>query len=152
MWPDGFNGTNSKRSRYETKTVILNKGRLEGIEVQRLKDKLGTRQMPTAELLLDGLPAHRVLKTMKSGSGSARAETDALVPADKGMQVRVRVNMEWFTGKVVAVGGEQEERPLEGQVRLRPEIHGPKNRWLLSGELFCLLTLSVPKFFSQSDF
>lgn len=35
-------------------------GQLEGIEVQRLKDKLGTRQMPTAELLLDGLPAHRV--------------------------------------------------------------------------------------------
>ncbi|KAI3372879.1 hypothetical protein L3Q82_023332, partial [Scortum barcoo] len=35
-------------------------GRLRGIEVQRLKDKLGTRQMPTAELLLDGLPAHRV--------------------------------------------------------------------------------------------
>lgn len=35
-------------------------GRLEGIEVQRLKDKLGTRQMPTAELLLDGLRAHRV--------------------------------------------------------------------------------------------
>lgn len=35
-------------------------GRLKGIEVQRLKDKLGTRQMPTAELLLDGLRAHRV--------------------------------------------------------------------------------------------
>lgn len=35
-------------------------GQLKGIEVQRLKDKLGTRQMPTAELLLDGLPAHRV--------------------------------------------------------------------------------------------
>ncbi|KAM4616159.1 acyl-CoA dehydrogenase family member 11 [Polymixia lowei] len=35
-------------------------GRLKGIEVQRLKDKLGTRQMPTAELLLDGLPAHRL--------------------------------------------------------------------------------------------
>uniref|UniRef100_A0A3B3HQ85 Acyl-CoA dehydrogenase family, member 11 n=1 Tax=Oryzias latipes TaxID=8090 RepID=A0A3B3HQ85_ORYLA len=31
-------------------------GLLQGIEVQRLKDKLGTRQMPTAELLLDGLP------------------------------------------------------------------------------------------------
>lgn len=38
-------------------------GRLTGIEVQRLKDKLGTRQMPTAELLLDGLPAHRVSYT-----------------------------------------------------------------------------------------
>ncbi|KAM7391876.1 hypothetical protein PAMP_022526 [Pampus punctatissimus] len=35
-------------------------GCLRGIEVQRLKDKLGTRQMPTAELLLDGLPAHRL--------------------------------------------------------------------------------------------
>lgn len=35
-------------------------GQLKGIEVQRLKDKLGTRQMPTAELLLDGLQAHRV--------------------------------------------------------------------------------------------
>lgn len=35
-------------------------GRLKGIEVQRLKDKLGTRQMPTAELLLDGLQAHMV--------------------------------------------------------------------------------------------
>lgn len=38
-------------------------GRLKGIEVQRLKDKLGTRQVPTAELLLDGLPAHRVSHT-----------------------------------------------------------------------------------------
>lgn len=35
-------------------------GQLKGIEVQKLKDKLGTRQMPTAELLLDGLPAHRL--------------------------------------------------------------------------------------------
>lgn len=45
-------------------------GRLKGIEVQRLKDKLGTRQMPTAELLLDGLQAHRVRfshsKTLRS--------------------------------------------------------------------------------------
>uniref|UniRef100_A0A3B4B528 Acyl-CoA dehydrogenase family, member 11 n=1 Tax=Periophthalmus magnuspinnatus TaxID=409849 RepID=A0A3B4B528_9GOBI len=37
-------------------------GQLKGIEVQKLKDKLGTRQMPTAELLLDGLPAHMVSK------------------------------------------------------------------------------------------
>lgn len=40
-------------------------GQLRGIEVQRLKDKLGTRQMPTAELLLDGLPAHRVSYTRR---------------------------------------------------------------------------------------
>ncbi|MEE6510104.1 hypothetical protein FKM82_029140 [Ascaphus truei] len=35
-------------------------GRLNGIEIQRLKDKLGTRQLPTAELLLDGVKALRV--------------------------------------------------------------------------------------------
>lgn len=35
-------------------------GNLNNIEVQRLKDKLGTRQLPTAELLLDGMVAYRV--------------------------------------------------------------------------------------------
>ncbi len=35
-------------------------GSLNNIEVQRLKDKLGTRQLPTAELLLDGVNAIRV--------------------------------------------------------------------------------------------
>ena len=34
--------------------------RLNGIRVLRLKDKLGTRQMPTAELALDGTVAHLV--------------------------------------------------------------------------------------------
>jgi len=32
-------------------------GRLAGIRVNRLKDKLGTRKLPTAELTLDGVPA-----------------------------------------------------------------------------------------------
>lgn len=35
-------------------------GRLNNIRVLRLKDKLGTRQMPTAELALDGAVAHLV--------------------------------------------------------------------------------------------
>lgn len=35
-------------------------GRTNGVEIQRLKDKLGTRQMPTAELLLDGMRAKLV--------------------------------------------------------------------------------------------
>ncbi|XP_053558174.1 LOW QUALITY PROTEIN: acyl-CoA dehydrogenase family member 11-like [Bombina bombina] len=34
--------------------------KLNGIEVQRLKEKLGTRQVPTAELLLDGAKALRL--------------------------------------------------------------------------------------------
>lgn len=32
-------------------------GSLNGIEIQKLKDKLGTKQVPTAELLLDGTDA-----------------------------------------------------------------------------------------------
>jgi acyl-CoA dehydrogenase len=35
-------------------------GRLNGLRVLRLKDKLGTRQMPTAELALEGAVAHLV--------------------------------------------------------------------------------------------
>ncbi|KAA0721641.1 Acyl-CoA dehydrogenase family member 11 [Triplophysa tibetana] len=35
-------------------------GSSNGVEVQRLKDKLGTRQLPTAELLLDGMKAQLV--------------------------------------------------------------------------------------------
>ena len=33
------------------------KGRLQGIQINRLKDKLGTRKVPTAELTLEGTPA-----------------------------------------------------------------------------------------------
>ncbi|KAK3581974.1 hypothetical protein CHS0354_003235 [Potamilus streckersoni] len=35
-------------------------GQLNNIQIQRLKNKLGTRQLPTAELLLDGTNAYRV--------------------------------------------------------------------------------------------
>lgn len=35
-------------------------GRLNGIRINRLKDKLGTRKVPTAELHLEGAPAHLV--------------------------------------------------------------------------------------------
>jgi acyl-CoA dehydrogenase len=38
-------------------------GRLQNIRVERLKDKLGTRKVPTAELTLDGVPAQLVMGT-----------------------------------------------------------------------------------------
>jgi acyl-CoA dehydrogenase len=44
-------------------------GRLDGIRVERLKDKLGTRKVPTAELTLDGTPA--VLVTARTGGTRA---------------------------------------------------------------------------------
>ncbi len=39
------------------------RGRLQNITIDRLKDKLGTRKVPTAELTLDGTPAQLVLGT-----------------------------------------------------------------------------------------
>jgi acyl-CoA dehydrogenase len=39
------------------------RGRLRGIEINRLKDKLGTRKVPTAELTLTGAPAQLVMGT-----------------------------------------------------------------------------------------
>jgi alkylation response protein AidB-like acyl-CoA dehydrogenase len=44
----------------ETRDV---KGRLQGIRVERLKDKLGTRKVPTAEITLDGAMARLVGST-----------------------------------------------------------------------------------------
>ena len=42
-------------------------GRLRGITVNRLKDKLGTRKVPTAELTLDGTPARLVTPEPHNG-------------------------------------------------------------------------------------
>jgi acyl-CoA dehydrogenase len=39
------------------------RGWLRGIEINRLKDKLGTRKVPTAELMIDGTPAQLVAGT-----------------------------------------------------------------------------------------
>ncbi|ETE62937.1 aidB, partial [Ophiophagus hannah] len=39
---------------------IYEDGKLNGIKIQRLKEKLGTRALPTAELLLDGARAHLI--------------------------------------------------------------------------------------------
>src|SRR5678816_2630408 len=38
-------------------------GRLQNIRIERLKDKLGTRKVPTAELTLEGTPAQLVMGT-----------------------------------------------------------------------------------------
>lgn len=40
----------------------------DGIYVNRLKDKLGTRKLPTAELTLDGASAHPVSEELKDGT------------------------------------------------------------------------------------
>ena len=41
-------------------------GKLNNMQIVRLKDKLGTRQLPTAELLLDGVVAYKVNKLSRA--------------------------------------------------------------------------------------
>ena len=48
-------------------------GALRGIQVKRLKDKLGTRALPTAELTLDGAPGHLI-----GGTGQGVRKISAL--------------------------------------------------------------------------
>jgi len=57
--PDG-NGPGSRGLALFYLELRDERGRLRGIEVNRLKDKLGTRKVPTAELTLAGAPATMV--------------------------------------------------------------------------------------------
>ncbi|XP_015672936.1 acyl-CoA dehydrogenase family member 11-like [Protobothrops mucrosquamatus] len=52
-------------------------GKLNGIKIERLKEKLGTRAVPTAELLLDGARAHLVGTTVESISAPPFTERSA---------------------------------------------------------------------------
>lgn len=66
QWPQGSSGL----SLFFVK-VRDEEGKLNSIQVQRLKDKLGTRQMATAELWLDGAKAELVRKVSPSSWGWA---------------------------------------------------------------------------------
>jgi alkylation response protein AidB-like acyl-CoA dehydrogenase len=90
-------------------------GRLRNIYVNRLKDKLGTRKVPTAELTLDGTPAElvagredgirniapmlNVTRTWNSVAACALARRGLALAAD-------------FAGKRVAFGAPLAEKPL----------------------------------------
>ena len=90
-------------------------GRLDRIVVNRLKDKLGTRKVPTAELTLDGTPAElvagtedgirtiapmlNVTRTWNSVAACALARRGLALAAD-------------FAGKRVAFGVPLAEKPL----------------------------------------
>jgi putative acyl-CoA dehydrogenase len=58
-YPEGIEKNSRSLSLYYLETGV-DKGSLNNIEVLRLKDKLGTRAMPTAELKLVGTPAYLV--------------------------------------------------------------------------------------------
>ncbi|XP_077378709.1 acyl-CoA dehydrogenase family member 11 isoform X2 [Festucalex cinctus] len=100
-------------------------GCLRGIEVQRLKDKLGTRQMPTAELLLDGLQAHRLSKEGRGVASIADMLTITRIhnsmSAAAAMRRVVQLARDYATRRS-AFGKLLKEHPLHMQTLARMEV------------------------------
>ncbi|CAJ1068833.1 acyl-CoA dehydrogenase family member 11-like [Xyrichtys novacula] len=100
-------------------------GLLKGIEVQRLKDKLGTRQMPTAELLLDGLPAHKLSAEGKGVASIANMLTITRIhnsiSAASGMRRVVQLARDYATRRT-AFGKLLKDHPLHMQTLARMEV------------------------------
>ncbi|XP_071755880.1 acyl-CoA dehydrogenase family member 11 [Centroberyx gerrardi] len=100
-------------------------GQLKGIEVQRLKDKLGTRQMPTAELLLDGLQAHRLSDEGRGVASIANMLTVTRihnsVSAAAAMRRVVQLARDYATRRT-AFGKPLKDHPLHMQTLARMEV------------------------------
>uniref|UniRef100_A0AAY4E3U1 Acyl-CoA dehydrogenase n=1 Tax=Denticeps clupeoides TaxID=299321 RepID=A0AAY4E3U1_9TELE len=100
-------------------------GRLNGIEVKRLKEKLGTRQMPTAELLLYDLPAHLVSPEGRGVATIANMLTltriHNTVSAVAAMRRIIQLSRDYAT-KRFAFGKLLKDHPLHVQTIARMEI------------------------------
>lgn len=100
-------------------------GALRGIRVNRLKEKLGTRALPTAELTLDGTPAHLV-----GGAGQGVRKISVLfnitrvhnaVAAVAGMR-RAHALARDYAGRRVAFRKPLIEHPLHAQTLASMEL------------------------------
>lgn len=119
-------------------------GRLKNIQINRLKDKLGTRKVPTAELLLTGTPAelvgepHNGVRQIAAMLNITRTwnAISALALMRRGL------NLAWdYARKRVAFGSALIDKPLhrETLLQLEAEFAGA---FYLSFEMVHLLGLS----------
>jgi alkylation response protein AidB-like acyl-CoA dehydrogenase len=90
-------------------------GRMQGITVNRLKDKLGTRMVPTAELTLDGAPATAVSGTTDGIKHItpmlAATRTWNAVCAVAGMRRAIALSRD-YARRRVAFGAPLSQKPL----------------------------------------
>ena len=91
------------------------KDNLNNMEIQRLKDKLGTRQMPTAELLLDGTKAYKISEDGRGVSAVSKMLTltriHNSVSAASGMRRIINLSRDYST-KRFAFGKPIKDFPL----------------------------------------
>ncbi|MCJ8748279.1 hypothetical protein PDJAM_G00163540 [Pangasius djambal] len=100
-------------------------GRTNGVEIQRLKDKLGTRQMPTAELLLDGMRARLLSEEGRGVASIANMLTltriHNTVSAVSAMRRITQLGREYSTKRSV-FGKLLKDHPLHVQTLSRLEV------------------------------
>ncbi|XP_053332439.1 acyl-CoA dehydrogenase family member 11-like isoform X1 [Clarias gariepinus] len=100
-------------------------GRTNGVEIQRLKDKLGTRQVPTAELLLDGTRARLLSEEGRGVASIANMLTLTriynTVCAVAGMRRITQLGREYSTKRHV-FGKLLKDHPLHVQTLSRLEV------------------------------
>ncbi|XP_048841662.1 acyl-CoA dehydrogenase family member 11-like [Brienomyrus brachyistius] len=123
--PEGHTLQGSKGLSLFFATLRDEKGELKGIEVQRLKDKLGTRQVPTAELLLDGFPAYRISAEGRGVASIANMLTITrihnTVSAVAAMRRIIQLGREYATKRFV-FGKFLKEHSLHMQTMARMEV------------------------------
>ena len=127
--PEGNPPGGSGLALFYVETQDPSGGLSEGLSVNRLKDKLGTRMVPTAELTLDGLRAIPVaglrdgIKHVTPVLGVARMWN--AVAAVSGMRRALALVHDYST-KRVAFGAPLSEKPLhmDTVATLEAEFHG----------------------------
>ncbi|XP_032992183.1 acyl-CoA dehydrogenase family member 11-like isoform X2 [Lacerta agilis] len=128
-------------------------GKLNGIEIQRLKDKLGTRQLPTAELLLNGAKS---LKISAEGRGVASianmltiTRIHNVIYAVSAMRRVITLARDYAT-KREAFGKPLKAHPLHMQTLARMEVQA-RGAFLLMMEMGRLLGLEETKKDTEQD-
>ncbi|NWI14165.1 ACD11 dehydrogenase, partial [Crypturellus soui] len=128
-------------------------GRLNNIKVQRLKDKLGTRQMATAELWLDGAKAELI-----SAEGRGVASISHMlnitrihntIGAVAAMRRMISLSREYALRRV-AFGKLLKDHPLHMQTIARMEVQ-TRGAFLLAMEVVRLLGLVETNMASEQD-
>ncbi|XP_060541118.1 acyl-CoA dehydrogenase family member 11-like isoform X1 [Pantherophis guttatus] len=132
---------------------IYEDGKLNGIKIERLKEKLGTRALPTAELLLDGARAHLISTEGQGIPYIANmlniARIYNAVGAAGSMRRMVNLARDYAT-KREAFGKPLKDHPLHMQTLARMEVQS-QAAFLLLMELARLLGLEETKAATEQE-
>ncbi|XP_029474907.1 acyl-CoA dehydrogenase family member 11-like isoform X2 [Rhinatrema bivittatum] len=128
-------------------------GKLNGIEVQKLKDKLGTRQVPTAELLLDRTKAFLISEEGRGVASIANMLTITRIHntifAVASMRRVINLARD-YASKRFAFGKFIKDHPLHMQTMARMEVQ-IRGAFLLMMEVARLLGLEETNMATEQD-